>query len=165
LSDSRKRQQVIFRKPKYPWFLWFEVYSIPNCFWNLFITSGLFQIGIVGNGRKLPSPLTRNILIPCSEKISWSLKTSFCKKKCPIISIISKLLSYPWDSKIYKEAIFEFIWHFFFQNDVFNSKKSFQSLGSEYSLKTDLEVTWHFLSYRFEKNQRSLKDSKSSLKK
>jgi hypothetical protein len=36
-----------------------------------------------------------------------------------------------------------------------NSKKSFQSLGSEYSLITNLETTRHFLFYKFETNQRS----------
>jgi hypothetical protein len=38
-------------------------------------------------------------------------------------------------------TIFEFIEQFYFQNGALNSKKSFQSLGSEYSLKTDLEVS------------------------
>jgi hypothetical protein len=36
----------------------------------------------------------------------------------------------------------------------FNSKKSFQNLKSEYSLRTDLEVSRRFLIYRFETNQR-----------
>jgi hypothetical protein len=35
-----------------------------------------------------------------------------------------------------------------------NSKKSFLSLGSEFSLGMDLEVFRHFLFYRFKTNQR-----------
>jgi hypothetical protein len=35
-------------------------------------------------------------------------------------------------------------------------------LESEYSLRTDVEVSRHFLFYRFETNQRCLKDSKNS---
>jgi hypothetical protein len=43
-----------------------------------------------------------------------------------------------------------------------NSKKSFQSTGSEYSMRKDLEASRHFLFYRFETNQRCLKDPKNS---
>jgi hypothetical protein len=57
-----------------------------NCFWNLFSTSGLSQIWKIINVRKLPSPFSRNTLIPCAEKSSWSLKTSFWKKNCPVNS-------------------------------------------------------------------------------
>jgi hypothetical protein len=35
-----------------------------------------------------------------------------------------------------------------------NSNKTFQNLGSEYSLGTELEVFRHFLFYTFETNQR-----------
>jgi hypothetical protein len=34
----------------------------------------------------------------------------------------------------------------------FNSKKTFQSMGSEYFLKKELEASRHFLFYRFETN-------------
>jgi hypothetical protein len=40
---------------------------------------------------------------------------------------------------------------------MFFIKKFFQSLGSEYFLRTDLEVSRHFLFYRFETNQRGAK--------
>jgi hypothetical protein len=43
-----------------------------------------------------------------------------------------------------------------------NSKKIFQSMGSEYSLRRDLETSRHFLFYRFETNQMCLKHSKNS---
>jgi hypothetical protein len=48
---------------------------------GIFFTSDLSQIWKI---RK--SPFSRNALIPCSEKSSWSLKTSFWKKNCPINS-------------------------------------------------------------------------------
>jgi hypothetical protein len=56
--------------------------SFQNCFWNLFSTSGLSEICKIRNVWKLPSPFTRNTLIPCFEKSSCSLKTSFWKKNC-----------------------------------------------------------------------------------
>jgi hypothetical protein len=42
-----------------------------------------------------------------------------------------------------------------------NSKMSFQSLRSEYSLWTDLEVSKHLLFYRFQTNQKCSKDFKN----
>jgi hypothetical protein len=54
-----------------------------NCFWNVFSTSGLSQICKKRNVWKLSSPFSRNTLIPCSEKPSWSLKTLFWKKSYP----------------------------------------------------------------------------------
>jgi hypothetical protein len=76
------RPQFILRKPKYTWFLWFES-SFQNCLWNLFSTTGLSQIYKIRNVWKLPSPFSKNTLIPSSEKSSWSLKKSFWKKNCP----------------------------------------------------------------------------------
>jgi hypothetical protein len=55
-------------------------------FWNLFSTNGLSQICKIRNVWKLPSPLSKNTLISCSEKTSWSLKTSIWKKNCQINS-------------------------------------------------------------------------------
>jgi hypothetical protein len=51
---------------------------------------------------------------------------------------------------------FEFIGQFFFKSKMMflNSKKSFQTMGSELTLRSDLEVSRHFLLYRFETNQR-----------
>jgi hypothetical protein len=51
--------------------------------WNVLNTSGLSQICKIRNVWKLPSPFSRNTLIPYSEKSSWSLKTSFWKKSYP----------------------------------------------------------------------------------
>jgi hypothetical protein len=41
-------------------------------------------------------------------------------------------------------TVYEFMFMFL------NSKKSFQSMGSEYSMRRDLEASRHFLFYRFE---------------
>jgi hypothetical protein len=46
----------------------------------------LSQIYRIRNVWKLPSSFSRNTLIPCSEKSSWSLYISFWKKNCPINS-------------------------------------------------------------------------------
>jgi hypothetical protein len=72
----------------------YVVSLVPNCFWNVFSTSGLSQIGKIRNVWKLPSPFSWNTLISCSEKSSWSLKTSFSKKNCQINSktVIKKFL-------------------------------------------------------------------------
>jgi hypothetical protein len=51
------------------------------CFWNLSNISGLSQICKIRNVWKLPSPFSRNTLIPSSKKTSWSLKTSFWFEK------------------------------------------------------------------------------------
>jgi hypothetical protein len=80
LSGFGKRQQVILRKPKYNGFFGFES-SFQNCSWNFVNTSGLSQNCKIRNAWKLPRPFSRNTLISSSEKISWSLKTSFWKKK------------------------------------------------------------------------------------
>jgi hypothetical protein len=56
---------------------------IQNYFWNLFNSSGSSEICKIKNICKLPSPFSRNTLIACSEKSSWSLRTSFWKKNCP----------------------------------------------------------------------------------
>jgi hypothetical protein len=44
-------------------------------------------------------------------------------------------------------TISEFIGKYFFQNDIFKLKEDFQSLGSEFSLRMDLDVFRHFLFY------------------
>jgi hypothetical protein len=93
-------------------------------------------------------------LIPCSEKSSWSLKTSFWKKDCPTNSkmamknfsherIPCKSLNFmvlghpsntsqnygnPCSWKIFM-AIIEFVGQFFFQNDVFKLQKDFSEHG------------------------------------
>jgi hypothetical protein len=51
-------------------------------------------------------------------------------------------------------SIFEFVEIFISKMMFLNFKKTFQSLGSEYSFGTDLEVSRHFLFYRFKTNQR-----------
>jgi hypothetical protein len=48
-------------------------------------------------------------------------------------------------------TIFEYVEKNFFQNDVFKLQ---EVLKSEYSLRTDLELSRHFLFYRFQTNQR-----------
>jgi hypothetical protein len=60
-------------------FFYFES-CFQNCFWNLFITSGLSQICNIRNFWKLTSPFSLTTLISYSEKTFWSLKTSFWKK-------------------------------------------------------------------------------------
>jgi hypothetical protein len=71
----------------------------------------------IRNVWRLPSPFSRNTLIPCSEKSFLSLKSLFWKK------------SYPTNSKI------EFIGQFFFQNNVFKLKEDF----SEHVIRVFLE--------------------------
>jgi hypothetical protein len=60
--------------------------SFQNCFWNVFNTSDLSQICKIGNVWKLSRPFSRNTLILCSEKLSWSLNILLWKKNCPINS-------------------------------------------------------------------------------
>jgi hypothetical protein len=75
LSGLGKRPQGFFfyKNQSINGFFSFE-YSFQNCFWNVFSTSGLSQICKIRNAWKLPSPFSRNTLITCSEKSSWSLK-------------------------------------------------------------------------------------------
>jgi hypothetical protein len=58
-------------------------YSIQNCFWNVFSTSGLSQIWKIRNVWKLPSPFKEY-----SDHMLWKdfLETSFWKKYCSINS-------------------------------------------------------------------------------
>jgi hypothetical protein len=44
--------------------------SFQNCLWNLFCISGMCQIFKIRNAWKLPSPFSRNTLIPTSETTS-----------------------------------------------------------------------------------------------
>jgi hypothetical protein len=127
------------------WFFFGIKSSFQNCFWNLFITSGLSQICIIRNVWKLPSPIAWLTLIKFSEKTSRSLKTSFWKKNYPT-------------SNTFFITDFEFIRTFFTWNDVFK----FQEVFSENGIRSDLEVSRHFLLYRFETNQRWWKHSKNS---
>jgi hypothetical protein len=105
--------------------------SFENCLWNLFITFGLSQICKIKNVWKLSSP--------------FLMKTSFWKKNCPINSktVIKKFfyLRLPCKSLIFTTVL------------GYSCKKIFESMGSEYSLRRDLEVSRHFLLYRFEINQ------------
>jgi hypothetical protein len=41
-----------------------------------------------------------------------------------------------------------------------NSKKTFKNMGSEFSMRMDLEVSRHFIFYRLLTNQRSYFDSR-----
>jgi hypothetical protein len=61
LSGWGKRPQGILRKQSTSDFFGFES-SFQNCFWNLFITSGLSQIWKIRNIWKLPSPFSMNTL-------------------------------------------------------------------------------------------------------
>jgi hypothetical protein len=85
LSGLGKGPQGILRNQSIRGFFGFKS-SFQNCFWNVLSTSGLSQIYKIRNVWKLPSPFSWNTLIPCSEKNSWSLKTSFWKKNCQITS-------------------------------------------------------------------------------
>jgi hypothetical protein len=77
--------KVFYGNPSIRGFFGFK-FSFQNCFWNVFSTSGLSQICKIRNVWKRPSPFSWNTLIPCSEKTSWSLKTSFWKENCQINS-------------------------------------------------------------------------------
>jgi EamA domain-containing membrane protein RarD len=81
LSGFGKRPQGIIRKLKYSGWFGFQ-----NCFWNLFSTSALTQIYKIRNVWKLPIPFSAITLILGFEKSAWSLKISFWKKNCPLIS-------------------------------------------------------------------------------
>jgi hypothetical protein len=123
------------------------------------------------------SPFSRNTLIPCSEKTSWSSKISFWNQKCPINSksVIKNffhirlpckylnfmVLGYPSKksqnlrnpiaseklSRLYLSLLHKFSSKMMF----LNSKKIFQTMGSEYSLRRDWKLP--NISYRFETNQ------------
>jgi hypothetical protein len=83
LSGLEEGPQGILRIQSTRGFFDFES-SFQNCFWNLYITSDLSQICKIRNVWKLTSPFSINTLLPCSEQSSWSPKTSFWKKNCPI---------------------------------------------------------------------------------
>jgi hypothetical protein len=57
-------------------------------------------ISKIRNVWKFLIPFPRNTLIPCSENISWSLKTSFWKKNCPtntkMVMKIIKTKGFAW---------------------------------------------------------------------
>jgi hypothetical protein len=95
-----------------------------------------------------------NTLIPSSETSSWSLKILYWKKNRPNNSKMAmKNFSYErllWKSLHSIETLTpeKFSWPFlnylddFSSNTIFlNSKKTFQSSGSEYALKTNLEAS------------------------
>jgi hypothetical protein len=129
-----KRPKDILRKKSTRGFFGFES-SFQYCFWNVLSTSGMSQICKIRNICRLPSPFSRNTLIPCSDKSSLSLKTSFWKK------------NYPTNSKI------EFIGQFFFQNNVFKHKEYFSEHAIRVFLEKSLKTFRHLLFYRFETNQ------------
>jgi hypothetical protein len=83
LSGLGKRPQGITRNQSTRGFFGFES-SFQNCFG--INSPELSQISKIRNVWKLPSPFSMDTQIPCSEKTSWSLKTSFWKKKCSINS-------------------------------------------------------------------------------
>jgi hypothetical protein len=101
LSSLGKRPQGLHRNQSIRGFFGFKS-SFQNCFWNVFSTSGLSRICKIRNVWKLPSLFSWNTLIPCSEKTSWSLKTSFWKKNCQINSKTVKNSLFP---KLLKEGI------------------------------------------------------------
>jgi hypothetical protein len=107
----------------------------------LFSTSGLSEMRKIRNVRKLPSPFSRNTPISSSDKTSWSLKTSFWKKNCQINSktAIKKF------SGVGVSMILNLLDNFSSKVMFLNSKKSFQDSRSVYSLRTNLEVSRHFL--------------------
>jgi hypothetical protein len=117
-----------------------------------FSTSGLSEICKIRKVWKLPSPFSRNTLIPCSEMFFWSGKSNskMAMKRLPCKSLNFMIFRHPSKkSQNYGTFTFEkFSWPFLKLLDNFssktmflNSKKSFQSLRSEYSLRTDLEVS------------------------
>jgi hypothetical protein len=79
----------------------------------------------------------------------------------------------PWKSEIYRKAFTpeKFSWQFLnlmadFSSKIrfFNSKKTFQNMGSEYSLRTDLEVSRHFYFTDFKQTRGAKKLPKTVLK-
>jgi hypothetical protein len=85
------------------------------------------------------------------EKLSNKFKKGFpCKSLNFMVlgypSKKSQNHGYPYTQKIFM-TIFKFIGQLFFQNLFLNFKKIFRSSGSEYSLKTNLEVSRKFLFY------------------
>jgi hypothetical protein len=69
LSGFGKRQQVIFEIQSMRGFFVFE-FSFQISFWKHFSTSGLSQIWKIRNAWNFLGPISRNTLIPCSEKTS-----------------------------------------------------------------------------------------------
>jgi hypothetical protein len=61
-------------------------------------------------------------------------------------------------------TVFEYIGQFLLQNDVFKLQDVFSELMIRVYLENGLGSFRHFLLYRFETNQRCLKDSKTVLK-
>jgi hypothetical protein len=113
LSSLGKRPQCILRNQSTCGFFDFES-SFQNWFWNVFSTSGLSQICKIRNVWMLPSPFSRNTLIPCSKTTSWSIKTSFGRKIIQRNGNFSGVIL----QKKFCMPVFEFIGQIFFQNDV-----------------------------------------------
>jgi hypothetical protein len=111
LSGLGKRPQGILRNKS---ILHGFKSTFQNCFWNVFITAGWSQICKIRNVWKLPSPFSRKILIPCVEKTSLSLKTSFRKKNCPInsktVGQVSTLFYMNWQRVLQNASNF-IIWY------------------------------------------------------
>jgi hypothetical protein len=99
LLASERDHKVFCKNQSIRGFFGFES-SFQNCLWNLFSTFGLSQISEIRNVWKFPSPFSRNILIPRSEKTSWSSKTSFWNKNCPKNSKMAMKIfqakGFPW---------------------------------------------------------------------
>jgi hypothetical protein len=96
---SERDNKVFFENQRIRGLFGFES-SFQNCFWNLFSTSSFSQICKIKNVWKHPSPFSKNNPIPCSEKTSLSLKTTFWKKNCPTnIKMVMKIFQakgFPW---------------------------------------------------------------------
>jgi hypothetical protein len=156
LSGLGKRPQGILRNQSIRGFFGFK-YSFQNGFWNVFSTSGLSQICKIRNGWKLPSPFSWNTVIPMlwkdflefkniilEENLIIKLKNSHGNFSGETVSMVLELLAWICQNhevqgffagnltwKKFFMTVFEFIWQFFFQNDVFNLQEVF----SEHSIR------------------------------
>jgi hypothetical protein len=81
---------------------------------------------------------------------------NFCHVRLPCKSRNLIILGYPSNKSQYHRnptPFLNFLDNFSFKMMFLNSNKTFQSLGLEYSLRTNLEVFRHFLFYRFDKKR------------
>jgi hypothetical protein len=100
-------------------------------------------------------------LIPSSEKSSLSLKKLFLEE-----NLSNKFKNGHENFSVvryYKTMEFTdlFFGQFYFQNNVFKLHEVYSKLGIRVYLENKLEVSRHFLFYRFETNQKGYKDSKN----
>jgi hypothetical protein len=117
----------------------------------------LHQICKKINVWKLPSSFSRTTLIPFSEKSSWSLETSFWKKReVSQLGRLDFLPEYPKTMKFrdlqgsptlktFFMTVLEFIGQFFSQNDVFKLQEVFAEHGIRVFLENGLGSFQTFL--------------------